>query len=127
MNLHSPPHRNCSKTIFIPTNMRQSLSFTASPNTATGLPAIHKQQLFTIHSSKRGSGHVQQTGLQKEAKKELSKILRTDFAIKNIENKVNSKKYKNLWPKAVLEALDEAIRGKKWALALKVCTLLIFH
>lgn len=54
-------------------------------------------------------------------------LLRTEFAIKNIEKKVSSKKYKNLWPKAVLEALDGAIKEKKWQLALKVCFFLILY
>ncbi|KAJ0095773.1 hypothetical protein Patl1_17157 [Pistacia atlantica] len=103
--------------------MRLSPSITASPTT-THSPTFHKERLFTIHFSKRNPGPVQQTGIQKEAKKDLSKILRTEFAIKNIENKVNSKKYNNLWPKAVLEALDEAIRDKKWELALKIFGLL---
>ncbi|XP_031273694.1 pentatricopeptide repeat-containing protein At3g53170 isoform X3 [Pistacia vera] len=106
--------------------MRLSPSITASPTITptTYSPTFHKERLFTIHFSKRNPGPVQQTGIQKEAKKDLSKILRTEFAIKNIENKVNSKKYNNLWPKAVLEALDEAIRDKKWELALKIFGLL---
>lgn len=59
-------------------------------------------------------------GLQKNPNKDLSRILRTDAAIRNIERKANSKKYNRLWPKAVLEALDEAIRNNFWETALKV-------
>lgn len=44
----------------------------------------------------------------------------TEAAIKAIERKSGSRKYKNLWPKAVLEALDEAIKQYKWESALKV-------
>jgi hypothetical protein len=51
----------------------------------------------------------------------LSRILRTEAAIKAIEQKANSKKYNNLWPKAVLEALEDAIKENQWESALKVC------
>lgn len=60
-------------------------------------------------------------GLQRKTQKDLSRILRTESAIKEIERKANSKKYNNLWPKAVLEALDEAIRENRYESALKVC------
>lgn len=55
-----------------------------------------------------------------DPQKELSRILRTDAAVKGIERKANSEKYITLWPKAVLEALDEAIRENRWQSALKV-------
>lgn len=48
-------------------------------------------------------------------------MLRTDAAIKGIARKANSRKYTQLWPKPVLEALDEAIRENHWETALKVC------
>ncbi|GAB4838048.1 hypothetical protein Ancab_027577 [Ancistrocladus abbreviatus] len=63
-------------------------------------------------------------GFQKASNKELSRILRTEAAIKAIERKASSKKYKNLRPKAVLEALDEAIKGSRWESALKIFGLL---
>ncbi|XP_021736223.1 pentatricopeptide repeat-containing protein At3g53170-like [Chenopodium quinoa] len=63
-------------------------------------------------------------GLQKRQKKELSKMLWTEAAIKAIESKAGSKKYKNLWPKAVLEALDDAIQLNNWESALKIFGLL---
>lgn len=76
-------------------------------------PPIHCLRL-----SKRNSG-------PSPKKKELSRILRTDAAVKNIERKANSNKYNNLWPKAVLEALDEAIANNLWETALKVCGVLL--
>lgn len=61
-----------------------------------------------------------------DPKKELSRILRTDAAVKGIERKANSEKYLTLWPKAVLEALDEAIKENRWQSALKVhCSLFL--
>jgi hypothetical protein len=46
--------------------------------------------------------------------------------VKGIVRKANSRKYKQLWPKAVLEALDEAIRENQWENALKVSGFLFF-
>lgn len=51
-------------------------------------------------------------------------MLRAESAIKEIERKAGSKKYRNLWPKAVLEALDEAIRENRYESALKIFSLL---
>ncbi|KAK2637023.1 hypothetical protein Ddye_031815 [Dipteronia dyeriana] len=103
--------------------MRLSTSISAPPCT-TRYPKLHKEPIFIIHSSKRSPAPSRQTGLQEEPKNNLSRMLRTELSIKNIENKVNSKKYKNLWPKAVLEALEEATKEKKWELALKIFGLL---
>ncbi|KAL6125201.1 hypothetical protein ACLB2K_073260 [Fragaria x ananassa] len=69
-----------------------------------------------LRLSKRSSGPSTQ--------KELSRILRTEAAVKNIERKANSNKYNNLWPKPVLEALDEAIANNVWENALKIFGLL---
>ncbi|CAL0326223.1 unnamed protein product [Lupinus luteus] len=78
---------------------------------------------FRILSLKRSS--KQHTpGLQKDPKKDLSRILRTEAAIKGVKNKGDSWKNKQLWPKAVLEALDEAIKGLRWQAALKIFALL---
>ncbi|XP_023004532.1 pentatricopeptide repeat-containing protein At3g53170 [Cucurbita maxima] len=63
-------------------------------------------------------------GLQRDLKKGLSRILRKDAAIRAIERKANSKKYNNLWPSAVLEALDEAIQENLWETTLKIFGLL---
>lgn len=58
-------------------------------------------------------------GVTKESKKELSKILWTEAAIEGIEVKAGSRKHSTLWPKAVLEALDGAVREFRWESALK--------
>ncbi|KAF3437935.1 hypothetical protein FNV43_RR20691 [Rhamnella rubrinervis] len=86
--------------------------------TYTSYPTIR-----CLHLSKRSSV-TPQNGLQKNTNKDLSRILRTEAAIRNIERKANSKKYNRLWPKAVLEALDEAIRKNYWETALKIFGLL---
>ncbi|CAH9091985.1 unnamed protein product [Cuscuta europaea] len=62
--------------------------------------------------------------VRKGSKKDLSRLLRTEAAIKAIESKANSSKYNNLWPKAVLEALDDAIKENRWESALKIFGLL---
>ncbi|XP_057728734.1 pentatricopeptide repeat-containing protein At3g53170 isoform X2 [Arachis stenosperma] len=64
------------------------------------------------------------SGIQKDSNKDLSRILRTEAAIKGVENKGKSWKHRQLWPKAVLEALDEAIKGCRWQAALKIFALL---
>lgn len=63
-------------------------------------------------------------GFQKESKKNLSHILRTEAAVRGIERKVNSAKSVSLWPKAVLEALDDSMQNNQWELALKIFKLL---
>ncbi|XP_030474241.1 pentatricopeptide repeat-containing protein At3g53170 [Syzygium oleosum] len=77
--------------------------------------------LCQVSKRSSSSGSV---GLQRKTQKDLSRILRTESAIKEIERKANSKKYNNLWPKAVLEALDEAIRENRYESALKIFGLL---
>lgn len=77
--------------------------------------------LFPIKAAKRQNPS---RGLQKQPSKDLSHILRTEAAINSIERKANSNKYKRLWPKAVLDALDEAIRENRWESALKIFGLL---
>ncbi|KAI4323435.1 hypothetical protein L6164_023041 [Bauhinia variegata] len=94
-----------------------SINVLNEPSSSTKLPS------FYVHSSKGGS-KVVSAGLQKNPRKDLSRILRTEAAIMNVENKVNSKKHKQLWPKAVLEALEEAIKGGRWETALKIFALL---
>ncbi|EXB68332.1 hypothetical protein L484_004678 [Morus notabilis] len=111
---------------------KPGLSFGTSSSPTTRLTKVRTdhshtrtttQKIRCRHLSKRsseGSGK----GLQKDHKKDLSRILRTDAAIRNIERKANSKKYNNLWPKPVLEALDQAIRNNYWETALKIFELL---
>lgn len=78
---------------------------------------------FKINSSKKDSVSTSH-GLQKSSKKTISRILRTEAAIKAIERKANSSKYNNLQPKAVLEALYDAIKENRWESALKIFGLL---
>ena len=89
-------------------------------------PSINSLKLpcFYVESSKKCSKpvSVSSSGLQRNPRKDLSRILRTDAAIKGVENKANSLSYKHqqLWPRAVLESLDEAIEALRWEAALKV-------
>ncbi|KAJ9685638.1 hypothetical protein PVL29_017608 [Vitis rotundifolia] len=78
---------------------------------------------LVVRAGKRSSGSSQ-NGLQRQPKKDLSRILRTEAAISGIGRKANSRKYSTLWPKAVLEALDEAIRENRYESALKIFGLL---
>ncbi|MED6151273.1 hypothetical protein PIB30_080953 [Stylosanthes scabra] len=82
-------------------------------NTAPNQPFPLRVELM-----KRGSKPLS-SGIQKDSNKDLSRILRTEAAIKGVENKGKSWKHRQLWPKAVLEALDEAIKGCRWQTALK--------
>ncbi|KAG8363615.1 hypothetical protein BUALT_Bualt19G0040900 [Buddleja alternifolia] len=90
-----------------------------------------KSSSYKINPSSRGGSNNphQPESLQfrKFSKKDLSRILRTESAIKAIEKKANSNsssKYNNLWPKAVLEALYDAIKHNRWDSALKIFDLL---
>ncbi|KAL0456215.1 UNVERIFIED_CONTAM: Pentatricopeptide repeat-containing protein [Sesamum latifolium] len=88
-------------------------------------PANLRLSSFKVELSSKKSldcdNNSQSQGLQfKLSKKDLSRILRTEAAIKAIEKKANSSKYKNLWPKAILEALSDAIKENRWESALKV-------
>ncbi|KAG2329125.1 hypothetical protein Bca52824_000305 [Brassica carinata] len=49
-------------------------------------------------TDKKSSGLIS-TRHQVDPKRELSRILRTDAAVKSIERKANSEKYNTLWPK----------------------------
>ncbi|EEF44586.1 pentatricopeptide repeat-containing protein At3g53170 [Ricinus communis] len=79
--------------------------------------------ILGIHSSNLSSDLIP-VGPKRHTKKELSRFLRTDAAIKAIEQKADSSKYNRLWPKAVLEALDDAIKERRWKSALKIFELL---
>ncbi|KAF3493259.1 hypothetical protein DY000_02056055 [Brassica cretica] len=72
----------------------------------------------------RKSSGLISTKHQVDPKRELSRILRTEAAVKSIERKANSEKYNTLWPKAVLEALDDAVKENRWQSALKIFSLL---
>ncbi|XP_058225303.1 pentatricopeptide repeat-containing protein At3g53170 [Rhododendron vialii] len=93
----------------------RSTKFLNDPTKPSTLP------LFLIRAAKRQNPS---RGLQKQPDKDLSRILRTEAAINAIERKANSNKYNQLWPKAVLDALDEAIRENQWESALKIFRLL---
>ncbi|KAM1158014.1 hypothetical protein FF1_028536 [Malus domestica] len=112
------------RQLLYPTNLRVSTS-----TSLTG--ATYWTTFYSEHTHKpnptirclRLSKRSSDPSLTKE-QKNLSQLLRTDAAVRNIERKANSKKYNNLWPKAVLEALDEAIAANLWETALKIFGLL---
>lgn len=109
--LHSPDATifRCFSTSFTST----VISMTSMSSTPYFISSSHSRSL-------KRSSTQSSDALQRDPKKGLSRILRKDAAIKAIEKKANSKKYNNLWPKAVLEALDEAIQENLWETALKV-------
>ncbi|XP_068636176.1 pentatricopeptide repeat-containing protein At3g53170 [Aristolochia californica] len=82
-----------------------------------------KPPLFLVKSAK---GSIETSkGFQRESKKKLSHILIAEAAVRNIERKASAtSKLSNLWPKAVLDALDESIQSKQWQSALKIFKLL---
>uniref|UniRef100_A0A1J3D087 Pentatricopeptide repeat-containing protein n=1 Tax=Noccaea caerulescens TaxID=107243 RepID=A0A1J3D087_NOCCA len=99
-----------------PVYFRHVASVSATPTTcSTKVP--------NERTMKTSSGLVS-TRHRADPNKELSRILRADAAVKGIERKANSEKYITLWPKAVLEALDEAIRENRWQSSLKIFNLL---
>lgn len=89
-------------------------------------PANLRRSCFTVKSRSNKSPdsdinhHPEGLQFRHFSKKDLSRILRTESAIKAIERKANSSKYNNLLPKAVLEALNDAIKQNRWESALKV-------
>ncbi|KAJ4973224.1 hypothetical protein NE237_006398 [Protea cynaroides] len=88
-------------------------------------PVDRAKQSFSFPFVKSEKRSIQKSkGFQKEAKKDLSRILRTEAAVKGIEKKSNSANSNSLWPKAVLEALDDSIRNNRWESALKIFGLL---
>ncbi|XP_057498124.1 pentatricopeptide repeat-containing protein At3g53170 isoform X1 [Actinidia eriantha] len=106
-------------------NLRWSSSFVVPTTCSTKVLTDHSPSPppCPIKAAKKSAKNRSQ-GLHKEPKKDLSRILRTEAAIKAIERKANSNKYHRLWPKAVLDALDDAIREKRWESALKIFSLL---
>lgn len=112
----------------VPANLQRVPSISLPPATcSTKFRTEHFHNLklvtFKTRSSER-SPDPSPTRIEKVSKKDLSRILRTDSAIRGIERKTNSKKRNSLWPKAVLEALDEAIAEDRWKSALKIFELL---
>ncbi|XP_077245649.1 LOW protein: PPR containing protein isoform X2 [Tasmannia lanceolata] len=93
------------------------------PVTPCELAERRKPFFFFVKSAKRNVETSK--GLQKDSDRKLSRILRTEAAIKGIERKANAAaKSSRLWPKAVLEALDDSIRDNQWESALKIFRLL---
>ncbi|KAL8257007.1 hypothetical protein R6Q59_029073 [Mikania micrantha] len=79
-----------------------------------------------IVASKKKFNTPSSEGIQRSTEKHLSRILRSEAAIEAIERKANSAtvKHNRFSPKLVLEALDNAIRHKRWESALKIFDLL---
>ncbi|KAA8515654.1 hypothetical protein F0562_018735 [Nyssa sinensis] len=105
-----------SSSSFLTPTTRSIKVFTETTNSS-------KLPLVLVKAAKKESENSSQ-GLQKETKKNLSRILRTEAAIKAIERKAKSTKYNRLWPKAVLEALNDAIGQNRWQSALEIFSLL---
>ncbi|KAJ9567394.1 hypothetical protein OSB04_003360 [Centaurea solstitialis] len=85
-----------------------------------------KSSSSLITAAKKNSQVPSSQGIQKSSEKRLSMILRSEAAIEAIERKASSPAVKNnrFSPKLVLEALDNAIRRKRWESALKIFDLL---
>ncbi|ESW14490.1 hypothetical protein PHAVU_008G285500 [Phaseolus vulgaris] len=90
---------------------------------ATNNALPKRRRRFHVVSLKR-KAKAGSAGLVREPKKELSRILRTEAAIKGVQNKAKSNSHKQLWPKALLEALDDAIKRCRWQSALEIFALL---
>ncbi|KAK6933841.1 Pentatricopeptide repeat [Dillenia turbinata] len=107
-----------------PESLRFFFSSPIIPGTcATKVINGSKPRIGILKAAKRSSLATQK-GRQKEPSKELSRILRTEAAVKAIEKKANSKKYNHLSPKPILEALDVAVSHNNWETALKIFGLL---
>ncbi|CAJ1971581.1 unnamed protein product [Sphenostylis stenocarpa] len=100
-----------------------SVSSTAPFTSATNNALPKTRRRFHVKSLKR-KAKTGSAGLLREPKKELSRILRTEAAIRGVENKAKSNSHKQLWPKALLEALDDAIKCCRWESALGIFALL---
>ncbi|EOX96640.1 Tetratricopeptide repeat-like superfamily protein isoform 1 [Theobroma cacao] len=114
---------------FTPASLRWSLAVSPSStirSTKLRVEPVHSStpQFFTVVSSKRSPERCL-TGPQRDPKNALSRIIRREAAIEGIGRKAKSKKQRNrLWPKAVLEALDDAIKENSWESALEIFGLL---
>ncbi|XVF22924.1 hypothetical protein REPUB_Repub12eG0212700 [Reevesia pubescens] len=114
---------------FTTVNLRWSLSVSSLHTTCSTkllTESVHSSnpQYLILSLSKRSSEHSP-TGIQRDPKNALSRIIRREAAIEGIGRKAKSKKQRNrLWPKAVLEALDEAIKDNSWHSALEIFGLL---
>ncbi|XP_020575681.1 pentatricopeptide repeat-containing protein At3g53170 [Phalaenopsis equestris] len=105
---------------FTPMELLQPVSSSWSI-TSSSAPPEDRRRSLPAESAKKNFNFE---GLLKKSKGELSKILRTEAAVIAIEGKARSSKFNNLWPRAVLEALDNSIAGNRWESALKIFALL---
>ncbi|XP_042460118.1 pentatricopeptide repeat-containing protein At3g53170-like [Zingiber officinale] len=76
------------------------------------------QRNFSVRAAKRRRNA--RKGPQQNARLDLSRILRTEAAVLGVERKAGSAKFTRLWPRAVLEALDNSISANQWESALKI-------
>ncbi|KAF8403786.1 hypothetical protein HHK36_011892 [Tetracentron sinense] len=106
-------------------NLRwSSSSFLTSPFRLTIAPCKPAEIAKLPFLFAKRSSETSSQGLQKETKRNLSRILRTEAAVSGIERKATSAKSIRLWPKPVLEALDDSISKNHWESALKIFGLL---
>lgn len=88
--------------------------------------SFSNQSSLLITAAKRKTNVPSSQGVQRSSEKHLSRILRSEAAIEAIERKANLSTVKGnpFSPKLVLEALDNAVRNRRWESALKVCGIL---
>ncbi|KAG6528805.1 hypothetical protein ZIOFF_010990 [Zingiber officinale] len=79
---------------------------------------LEDQRNFSVRAAKRRRNA--RKGPQQNARLDLSRILRTEAAVLGVERKAGSAKFTRLWPRAVLEALDNSISANQWESALKI-------
>ncbi|PWA71673.1 tetratricopeptide repeat (TPR)-like superfamily protein [Artemisia annua] len=87
----------------------------------------HKNPKYVLITAAKKKGDAPSSqGIQKSSEKHLSHILRAEAAIEAIERKANFATVKStrFSPKLLLEALDNAVRYKRWESALKIFDLL---
>ncbi|KAG6503836.1 hypothetical protein ZIOFF_036160 [Zingiber officinale] len=77
---------------------------------------ISQRNLYVRAAKRRRNARK---GPQQNARLDLSRILRTEAAVLGVERKAGSAKFTRLWPRAVLEALDNSISANQWESALK--------
>ncbi|KMZ56252.1 Pentatricopeptide repeat-containing protein [Zostera marina] len=85
-----------------------------------GVKIRKSRHLFIVRSTKRTKSETP----KHEVKRKLSHILRTEAAILGVERKAATTTSRTLWPRAVLEALENAVAGDRWESALKIFGLL---
>lgn len=109
----------------VPSKLSWSLSFPSfltltKHSIKVSSEPVPSSSVLLLKAAKKRSLAPSSKRLQKETKKDLSRILRTEAAVKAVERKAVSGKSNRLWPKAILEALVDAIGENRWETALKV-------